>query len=284
MKKISFLIFALFLFLLQTNISFATIASSGFIEGALWYSPATFEEGDTVSIHTATWNEGPDTLSGTIQFLDDTTILGSRDISVPPKTLKDTSIQWKVTAGTHQISVKIIGAHAGTDKSQTVTLASNAVSDKSIFITKKITVASVEKGAIDTTNSIGAKVAENIPTSVSVPIENGTAGLDNFRQNISDTLDKTYNDTKKTIDSFSNKISAISGKTAKNSEAPKSSSSISGVEKPITYVKLFLVGLCLFIFSHKFIFYLLLVIIVFIILRFIWRKIRSKGRSRFKSR
>jgi outer membrane protein assembly factor BamB len=108
--------FLCLLIIISTTLSIPVFAetqvNSGFIPGQIWYSKIDLVEGDTVNIHTAIWNGEKEILSAKVEFYDKNVILGSRDITLASLELKDVYVPWKITAGDHVISAKIISSQA----------------------------------------------------------------------------------------------------------------------------------------------------------------------------
>lgn len=82
---------------------------------------------------------------------------------------------------------------------------------------------------------------------------------------------KWFNQIMITTDLTQKKIDNLSFQKMKNP-----SSSTDSTEKPILYIKLFLFLFLGFVFGNQIVFYGLLALIVFIILRFLYRKIRRR--------
>ena len=264
MKKF-FIFFIFSFFILNINPVFADVSSSGFIKDAIWYSVPNFTEGDSIYIHTAIWNQEKVPISGKVQFLDQDTILATRDFSIPVQTLKDISVPWKVTAGDHKISVKITG----------ITLASSSMSDQDIFIPKKIKNG---EQSSDVTSVLTDKVNEVLPEQVAVPVNKSAIYIDTIREDTSNSLEKIYENTNKKIESLNKNTNSDKVQNTKekvNTKTESSTKANSPTDKPIAYVELFFVSIALFIFKHPIVFYILLSLIVFFILRAIYRKVRS---------
>lgn len=256
-----------YIFLLSfCSLAFNAYASSGFLSDDIWYSKSSFGDGDSVYIHTAVWNESSESVSGTVQFFDKNVLLGKRDITIEKQSLKDVSILWKVTAGDHKISAKFTGDIASSTKD------SLEAEDESIFIAKKLDTSSGDKALPSAV--VKDKIGEVLPKSVAEPVSNSFASLDTFRTDTFEKLSSIYEDTNKKIEAFSNTITKEKGKSVPENSSVESTTSVSGVEKPLAYVELFLVGIAKFIFNQTVLFYVILALLSFVILRFIYRKIR----------
>lgn len=284
-NKINFFIIVVF-FLTFTKLVFAD--SSGFIPGQIWYSTSSMEVGDNVDIHTAVWNGESNTVSFKIEFYDHSVILGTKSISVKTKELKDISVPWKITAGNHLISAKIILSQINVNgKNEDILLDNNTtITDKKNILVK-----------IPSNNSIldGDNKITNV---LSTEISNSYVSIEDFRKNnlskILDTKNKAkeeieiLNSSNKNSNSLSNDKIDISLSDSKidgdkkidtniqSNKIEKTNNTIDGTQKPIAYIRLFLFSFLVFVFSSQVVFYLVLCLLVFYIIRFIYRKIHNR--------
>lgn len=250
--------------------------NSGFISGQIWYSKSTLVEGETVNIHTAVWNGEKDLLSAKVEFYDKNVILGSRDVVLASLELKDVYISWKITSGDHTISAKIISSTVTIlGKNEKVVLDRIATSNDKQFVPVIVrndlgVPVSREIVLQDQINKTNAEIKTIVPEKVRVPILNGFVTVDNFR-------DKTFTQVTAVKDETQEKINLINGDVKKVPEILIGKSSIeNATEKPIAYIKLFLFSILVFIFGNKIVFYGFSIIIIFFIIRSIYRKIRSR--------
>lgn len=254
-----------------------TISTAGFIPGQIWYSKSSLIEGDTVRIYTAVWNGEDRSLMTHIDFYDKNVILGSRDIIIPSRELKEVYITWKITAGDHSISAKITSSNLinSNEKKESILLKNNSTKEDNQFVPVVVstidgnpaTSSQVFKSQIDKVNS---GISDVIPSSVRTPISNGINSVDNFRKNTSVEINETKAKTQKEIDSFNNPDNEKGKSINKNIDTGDA------IKKPIAYVKLFFLSILGFIFNNKIVFYGLIIILFFIIIRSIYSKIRNR--------
>ncbi|MFA5773338.1 MAG: hypothetical protein WC908_01530 [Candidatus Paceibacterota bacterium] len=251
-------------------------AVSGFIPGQIWYSKDKLIEGDTVNIHTAVWNGESNSLSVKVEFYDKNVVLGDRDVVLNALELKDVYIPWKVTSGDHVLSAKIISsAVTVSSKKEKVILTRIATSNDKQFVSvvvknnlgESVSETDLLKNQI---NKTSAEINGIIPEKVSTSISDGFTVLDNFR-------DKTFTQVTAVKDETQKEINLIKSEEKTVAKTLDEKSNIEdAVKKPIAYIKLFLFTFLSFIFGNKIVFYGILVIVVFFILRFIYRKIRNR--------
>lgn len=270
-----YFIFFILLYLVFSPKVFALESTTGFIPGQIWYSKGPLIEGDTVNIHTAVWNGEKDIVSAKVEFYDKNIILGSRDVTLSPLLLKDVYIPWKVTSGDHVISAKIISSLATiSGKQEKVVLSRITTSSDKQFVPvvvknnigEPVSEADMLKNQIDkTTSEINSIVPEKVSTSVS----NVFSAVDDLRNKTLTQVDAIKNTTQKEIDK-------VLGTSTVASQNPAKVNNIQdAVKKPIAYIKLFFLSILSFIFGNKIVFYGILILIIFCILRFIYRKIRN---------
>jgi len=261
--------------LFATPIFADTTVNSGFIPGQIWYSKDPLIEGDTVNIHTAAWNGETNSVNVKVEFYDKNVILGSRDVIIAPTELQDVSIPWKITAGDHEISAKIISSTvAVSGKTEKVTLKrTSTASDKqfvAVLVKNKdgdpISEADVLKNQLDQASSTISNV---VPEDVSTSLSSGFSTIDNLRNDTLTQVDAAKVATQK-------EIGQVLGAETKNINADKVSNVQDATKKPIAYIKLFLLSVASFILGNKIIFYGILIVLAFLIIRGIYHKIRNR--------
>lgn len=245
------------------------LSSSGFIPGQIWYSKDSLEVGETVNIYTALWNNSNKDLSFKVEFYDKNVILGTRNVVVGPMVLKDVYVPWKITAGDHVISAKIISSTTTiSGKQQTISIEKTTTSTDKKFISAS---KEDENTKIDqTVSETVSKVGEILPEKVSSSVSTGYNSVEDIRLGTLEKVDGIKNDTKQEIEQIKKEEQKNSIKTT----AEKGKSIEDATHKPITYIKLFMFSLFSFILSYKIIFYGLLALIIFYIIRAIYRKVR----------
>jgi hypothetical protein len=276
MKKYFFSLIIILSFLFSFTVSAEIISNSGFIPGQIWYSQSELIEGQTVNIHTAVWNGTKNPISVKVEFYDKNVILGSRDVVVASLELKDVYVPWKITSGDHIISAKIISsAVTVSGKKETVILDRNETSNDKKFVSVLIKNASDEpvssadalKSQVDkATSEINNIIPENVSDSVSTSFN----VVDDFRNKNYIKAEEIKQETQKEIETFKNQE-----KTEKSTLYPKVGIE-EATQKPIAYIKLFLFSVLTFILGNKIVFYGIIIVVAFLILRLIYRKIRKR--------
>lgn len=239
---------------------------AGFVPGNIWYSKDPFEEGDKIQIYTMLFNPDSREFSGTVIFFDNSTFLGKKDFKLNSKEANDFFINWTATVGDHKIYAKIENAKflLSTGKYEDYYTAGNQTGISERSVSKKITTNSSNsnKSLIDTSSitipDFGKIIEDKTPDVIAKPVVATASGVDSLRSNIGNSIEKTKAEVKQ----------ELNPKTEEKKKTPDNK-----IMKPFKYVELFFLYLFSFIFNNKFIFYPLCLIIIFFILRFIWRKI-----------
>jgi len=263
-KKLS-LAFLLLLFLLPINNLKAQVSNVGFVPSNIWYSKDPFVEGDKIKIYTLIFNPDARELSGTVIFFDNDTLLGTKKFVLPAKSANDISIDWTVTAGDHTIYAKMENAKffIAKGKYEEIYVAENQTEKSKRTVAKTI----IEKTKSDSTEvvtnsdpiaNINNFVKEKTPPAVSNTIDSTVNVLEKTRENIKENVVDKKDEVKK-------EISALNENKGENNS--------SKVMKPLKYVELFFLNLFSFITTNKTIFYCLILLVTFLILRFLWRLI-----------
>ncbi len=255
----------------------AQSANTGFVPGNIWYSKDPFEEGDKIKIYTFIFNPDARELSGTVIFFDKTVLLGKKDFIIPAKTANDVSIDWTVTAGDHIIFGKIENSKflISKGKYEEVYLTENETEKSSRTVSKKIilkatdTNSKTDNPAFTPISDIKKIIEEKTPDFITKPIISTTNSLESFRENLNITSENKKEELKKEIKAL-NDSNLVVG-------LPKGNATIktdtNPLLKPFKYVEIFFLTIFSFISNNKILFYGIIIIIVYFLLRFIWKKI-----------
>jgi hypothetical protein len=93
--------------------SLAGAQTVGVVEGNLWYSKDPFFVGDSIRIYTGVFNGAPYDITGTVDFFDNGSRIGSTQFVVPGGgRLKEVWIDWTAATGVHVFSAAISKAVA----------------------------------------------------------------------------------------------------------------------------------------------------------------------------
>ncbi|PIR68603.1 hypothetical protein COU49_00045 [Candidatus Nomurabacteria bacterium CG10_big_fil_rev_8_21_14_0_10_35_16] len=269
LKRIGIVLFLIFFLLPNHNLQ-AQDSNAGFVPGNIWYSQDPFEEGDKIKIYTVLFNPDSREFSGTVIFFDKTTFLGKKDFKVAPRSVQDISIDWTVNVGEHIIFAKIENAKflVSPGKYEEVYLSGNQTEESKRTVKKKITISTTSENIVNnlkgeildassgSIENIGNTVKENTPDIIAQPIISTVNSLEDFRNKVGGLSVENKETIKKELQY--------------NKENPEDNNKL---ETPFRYIKLFFFTLTSFIFNQKIIFYFLIVIILFYILRYIWRLI-----------
>lgn len=260
MKKY-FLIFLFIFFTFGTRaFSASENFTAGFIPGPIWYSKTPLVDGEEVKIHTVVYNGDDKDLSTKVEFYDKSTLLGTRDVVVPKSEVKDVSISWVVTSGDHSIYARILSASVSSNETPKDN-RSVKVSVKKVDGVPVSSAQVVKKEVEDAKDKIDSILPGQFGDEVSKNVES----LDTFR---TETYTKIENEKVKTKDEIAN-----IGKVPKSPEDKKL---LDGTDKPIAYIKLFLLSVAGFLFSNKIVFYIACGLALFLFLRYLYKKIRNR--------
>ncbi len=270
MKKYLLLtIITLFLGLTFAN---EALAISGFIPKQIWYSKEKLLEGDTVEVHTPVWNGENDSVLVKVEFYDHNTLLGSRDAIIKPQELKDVFISWKVTAGEHLISAKIVSSVVlvGEEKKNVSLRYTETDTDKLDVEKEKKVVEKEETSKNTETSNDDVLVGEGLlPPNVTTKINEGYNSVDDFRSKTSEKIDLNKEKAKEEVEIIKN--------TNTSKELASKDKKIEDVvKKPFAYLKLFGLSVLSFIFENKIVFYGLIVLVLFFVFKKIFQSFKHK--------
>lgn len=273
MKK--YLLVFLFVLFFSRNVSAQEISTSGFLPGQIWYSSNELVEGKTVSIHTALWNGDVNALSVRVEFYDKNVILGSRDVVVLKDKLMDVSVPWKITAGDHVISAKIISSTivSGSNK-EPVSLERNKTTEDKQFVSVNVATADGTKTQApdlikNQIEDVASAVEKTISPKISQPIVLGISTVEDFRQETSDKVENEKKIAQQKIAQIGiGTVSTILSKkledpSSKNPTVEDASKELFSDGKPLQYVKLFFLSGLSILLKNKLIFYPILIFVIF---------------------
>jgi hypothetical protein len=221
-------------------------------------------------------------LSGTVFFFDKTTFLGNKDFIVLGKGLKDISIDWNVTAGDHLIFGQIQNSKfLNSDNTyENVLLNGTKTTESKITVSKKIVVNTINEKLDPVKNTINEViipnvqnfVTENTPEVVSETIDKTSNAVEEFRQNIATVSTNKKEKVAKEIKNLENTKDTPKTNIANNDSIKDTLEKNTAIMKPFKYTELFALSLFSSVFDNKYIFYSLIAIVIFFILRFIVKR------------
>jgi hypothetical protein len=249
----------------------AQTTNAGFVPGNIWYSEDPFSEGDKIKIYTLIFNPDTRKFSGTVDFFDNSTLLGTKNFNVAATSTEDIYISWTVTAGDHQIYGQIQNAKFLTSSGTYIdaNLTQNQTSKSSRTVASKVVAQNITNGinsvdgafnsTLNSIQNIGSTAKNVVPNSVSQVVTTSSNTIDGFRQNTGNVFKNAQDQTQKNIDALNN---------TKNQ--PTSTLNTNDFQKPFDYVALFFLTILSFIFEYKILFYGIIIVIILLILRYIW--------------
>ena len=267
LKKFWILTFLIFV-VLPTHKTWAQTTNAGFVSGGgIWYSKDQFSEGDKIKIYTAIFNPDTRQLSGTVDFFDNNTLLGQKNFIISGTSVKDTSVNWVVSVGDHTIYAKIENAKFLNSNGGYVDakLPDDQTKSDSRTIKKKIIpqmsgTSSTNIAAVTDVSNIEKTIQDKTPDFISKPINLTAAKIEEVREGAATSIDSAKSSVNTQIQDLKKEQSGAAKKP-------------NVVFTPFKYIWLFLLTILSFILNTKIVFYIILAICIFLLLRFIWRKI-----------
>lgn len=274
MRRIIGLIFILG-FLLGVNNVYAQNQNVGFVKENIWYSKDPFVEGDKIKVYTLIFNPEDRQLSGTVNFFDDTLLLGKKDFKLTSQSSQVVSIDWTVTAGTHKIFARIANPQflISKDKYEDASLKYDETSKSSRTALKNVPTPELPdlkegfKEALDTTKvtdpikNLAQKVEDSLPDFLQAPTQVVLGKIENFRETVVGAATEQQEKVEEQLGVI--KIA----KTPKEEIRSKTS-----ILKPFKYLELFLITLFTVAFENKWIFYSISFLFTVLIFRYIWSR------------
>lgn len=266
-----FAILPLLIFALFIQAETITLENSGFVPGNIWLSKTPTSVGEEIKIYTMVWNGSTNDVSGTVTFFDNDQVIDKQNFILSGEGSSKILFQkWTAATGYHKLYAQITDSVGGPrgSKAITVSLQYSKTSEEEHFIdTPKVT----EPGKTTLVNNIvGSKidfakgyVEANLPKPVTGTTKAISGNLETMRVNANEWSNQVLTKIKNDLNPSDIKLKYQTS-TNKNSGF--------SVERPIKYVELFLLSVMAFIFGQAWIFYGVLIILVFFVLRYFKRK------------
>jgi hypothetical protein len=264
MKKHILFLLVPFLFCPFFNLRAEVINDLSFMPENVWYSGGELKDGEVVNIHTAIWNGLDDKVVMKIDFYDKDTLLGARDLSIEPKDLSEVSISWRVTAGEHYISAKIVSPKSivdGVEKDVKVSSNKTKIDRQKISVVIK----DQEGEEVKTKDALGGilgqaeeKVKDILNEDVEQKVSIGFEAIEKYRLEKAEQVKGFEEEMKEKIDD-------IKSKDEEDQEG------LAGYN-----VKFYFWQIIHFIFANKIAFYVVSGLLLLFILRAIYRAFRHR--------
>ena len=144
---------------------FASAAAFGFPRQPLWVSATSGIEGETITMYAAVYNASETELKGTVSFVADGAVFDTKSVSLSPGGSSLVTDGWKAEKGTHALSAQFdSGAEKDTTQkiSVTITAAPPVAPTPPTVIDKTVSTASDLFQSVAAPSSPVSKVANTI--------------------------------------------------------------------------------------------------------------------------
>ncbi len=248
-------IFLSFLLVPFAAMAEGTSTRTGFVDGPVWFSEESLKVDQTVKIYTAIFNGEDTKLTLKVDFIDGTTALSSKEVFVSPNETKTVSTDWKVSLGSHNVYAVI---------------ASPKVDGENVLLQRS------------KTDSVKFSVTKEVPGSVVKNALTGKfgdifSGEGDFMEKADSWFKMNFKKSEEFREKTLEKIKASKEKVAKSREDQKDAKTRDKIVLSGHFYGLAFVG---FIFSVSVVFYICFVILIYLVLRTIWRILRRILRRR----
>ncbi|MEI8130013.1 MAG: Ig-like domain-containing protein [bacterium] len=249
-------------------------ATTGFVNSPIWISPDKPSEGQNVTLSAVFHNSETETISGSILFYDENTLLSEKPITLRPDEVATITTSFTISAGAHIFSAKTknLSQVSSTGTLEVLSVPVATVELPPQFIPKSIVSTNNGNGVGDVTKVIlkqvdkaQSAVLSSVPPATKKQISTTANTVDNWRSDTADTFTKVRDNAKASLDQAKNPTKKVATKVA-----PKG---------PFTYLLYLLFSFLSFLFSSPVIFYLTGLLIVYFILRYLYLKIRNRNKK-----
>ncbi len=252
--------------------------NTGFISESVWFSEEDLVLGESVNIYTALFNNSSSVLEGSVTFFDKDVVLGVKTFSIPEKSVRDVKQSWIVTSGDHELyaslSIKKTDIELGEKITEPLkfTIQAPVVAEKDL-------VADETKELLSDVDDIQEKIIESIPPEVSDKLESSLFGVESFRIETSSNIEEKKDAKQEVVDNLKSLPEKDSVDLEIGLEDGKTNVDVKStpLDTPLAYAGLFFYTILSYIFKSTIIFYGLCIILIFLVLRAIYRAMRRRS-------
>jgi len=254
----------LLIFLLFPFVSFAQNTSSrtGFVDGTVWFPEESVVLDETTKIYTAVFNGEDSTLTVNVDFLDENTFLGTKEVSIGPNKTETISIDWKVSAGSHAVFALISSAK---------------INNKKVVLERVKTISVKFSVTKDIPGSVVKKAIDKKLSGVVEGVVGGVKGLS------MEKVDSWFKENFKNSEEFREKnLEKIKNLKVKVTNSRETEKDASKALKAMNFLYFWFLSLVGFILSVTIVFYSLAVVVLYFVLGLVWRLLKKIFRRKYE--
>ena len=250
-----------------------SLAATGFIDAPMWIYPEAPTQNQSVTLYALFRNDENTTVSGTVLFYDKDTIVGKKNVTVAPGGVGTANTTFRISAGSHTFSASM---------GSLTKIAPNGTSSALLIPMQSTQMPTI---VVSANSASASAVSSTANSSVSDPTSKAVLGqVDSFENTALSVVPPSFQDkvtaAAKSVDTWR----AVKASTFTVSREKASSATIPPATKyvdgPLKYVKIAFFSLLAFVFSFPVIFYIAGIVVFYIVVRFIVRKISNGIRNR----
>ncbi len=265
-------------FFLALIFAIPAYGATGFVDAPIWFYPENPADGDTVTVQAVFRNDEKNLLTGSVLFYDNDLLLGKKSITIAPQNIALASVSFKIGPGNHSFSAQMSSLSESQNGGQTVPIALpiEVAKSPSYFVSKSIPnpFSAQAKGGSDASeqallkqvDDIQNKVLESVPAEIKERVSSSAKSLDTWRDDSADNLTEKKDIAKE-------KLENLQKQNSKTETAKTVSPSSKYIDTPFAYVKFWIYSMLAFVFATPVMFYIVGLLFVFFVLRFIFGKI-----------
>ncbi len=266
------------------------ISNAGFVQSNIWYSKDPFYAGEKIRIYTVIFNGNKYELTGSVEFLDNGTLIGKTAFILPVGVrTRDLWVDWKASEGKHTITARLVDVVTdGPNGKQAVVLANNETGKSELTveldpIAKEAQLKAQTDKSAETQNQVLEKVDDAvqavnnvIPTPVKEGVSLGINIIEALRTeeayNFSLARENKVRDIE--VIKAEEQIGHLAGKP--ETVVSATDAILNTAKKPFAYVMLGLFTVLHYIFEWKILFYGIIFYILYRLFRWIIRRFRDR--------
>jgi hypothetical protein len=283
MKRRFFLLLTLPLFFVGS----ISHASTGFVDSPLLLSPEAPKDGDQVTLSVLFHNGEKTVMTGTVLFYDNQTLLERKNVDIGPGEVTIASTTFSISSGIHKFSATMsdVGTEGSAGKSQSMVIPVATVTLPAQIITRNLKLSAQANGSSDGTSAAilskvdaaQTAVLKVVPPAAKEAVSSTATAIDTWRATTDTTLNKSRDSASVSIQEGKRIDASNATRKAGSKPIVKPSTADNG---PLTIVKYYFFSFLAFFFGTPVVFYFAGIVLVYLILRFIFRRIRGAWQRR----
>jgi hypothetical protein len=262
--RLYFALFLLLAFTFSGSVYGAIITNAGFGSESILISSSTPVNGETIHLSIPLYNQSGGTLSGVVRFYQDDKKINEHNITVKNNEFGGVNFDLKVTSGNHNLVIKLEDTTITKPKTaKEIVVLKNRELNTIIHVQDKDGISPVSDG-----------ILKEYPVQNETQVIDTSSGIDSYRQDFLNSAEIKMGTIKQDI---KENVKQNEQYEARLNELRKSLPRSDGsLLTPLQYLYAWGLAAISYILANVYLFYGLVFLVVFLIIRFIFKKFHNR--------